>query len=91
MLSRFIERGLRGLDRELAAFRHRIAGIDDEVHDYLFQLSRIGFDFAVFGAEVESEFDIDPDQPTNHRAQIGDHLVDTEDLPFHHLLPAEGE
>ena len=35
-----------GLDGQLAALRHRVAGVDRQVHDDLLDLAGIGFDRA---------------------------------------------
>ena len=41
---RGVEGGVLGLDEELAAVRHRVAGVDGEVEQHLLDLTRIGFD-----------------------------------------------
>src|SRR5690349_5128136 len=40
-----------GFDHELAAFGHRVPGVYGEIHDDLFHVPRIGFDFTQFGTE----------------------------------------
>jgi hypothetical protein len=54
---RLVEKGVAGCDRQLAAFRHGVAGIDGEIEDGGLQLDRIGFDLpqAVGGHDVQSD------------------------------------
>ena len=83
---------VRGLDRELAAVRHGVAGVDHEVHDHLLDLSRIGIDAAQLriGSLVLSSMS----SPISRRSMLlhaGDHGVQVEDLGLQHLPAAERE
>jgi len=47
-----------GLDLELSAFRHRIQGVDDEIHQHLLDLAFVGFDAPESVAEIEEQIDV---------------------------------
>jgi hypothetical protein len=63
---RFIERGARQLDREAPAGRHRIARIDDQVHDQLLHLAGVDEDIADGLVADEREIDVCADQSAQH-------------------------
>jgi len=40
-----------------SAFRHRIQGVDDEIHQHLLDLAFVGFDAPESVAEIEEQID----------------------------------
>lgn len=64
-----------GFQRQFPPFRHSIPGIDGQVHQDLFHLTRIRFDvFQVFGKE-KLEVDIFLDQPAKHLGVFPDEVI----------------
>ena len=57
-----VERDVGGLDGQLSAVRHGVAGIDRQVHDDLLDLSGIGFDRADVRARNHDQIDVFADQ-----------------------------
>jgi len=86
-----IERRIRGRDGELAARRHRIARVDDEVHEHLFDLSGIGAHAPEAGCRQRLELDVLTQNALEHLADAGEYFIEIEDLRRQHLLSAEGE
>ena len=80
-----------GLDGELAAAGHGVAGIDDEVHDDLLDLAGIGVDIAERGIVGGGEFDVLADEAAQHFIHAGDDFVQLNDAGLEDLLAAEGE
>ena len=85
------ERGVRRLDGQRAAVRHRIARIDGEVHDDLFQLSGVGSYAGEIRREPDDDVDVLTDQARDHASHLGQHAVQVEDGRLDDLLPAERE
>src|SRR4051794_982622 len=81
----------RGLDRQRAAGRHRVAGVDREGDDHLLQLRAVG----AHGREVvggeHGDRHVVADQAIEHRQQPGRDLVEVERDRVHHLLARERE
>ena len=82
----FVHLGVRGLQRHAAASRHRVAGVDDQVHENLLDLPRVGPGAAEIGSEVRLQLDVLTDQPAEHLVHSGHHRVEVEDLRLQHLL-----
>jgi hypothetical protein len=78
-------------DREPPAARHRVARVEGEIHHDLLQLTGIGLRRAEPRVEVGHELDLRAEQPAEHPLELGDHLVDVDDLRLEHLAAAEGE
>ena len=87
----WIEIDIRRFDRHATAVRHGITRIDDEIHDRLLQLTRVGLHGSNFGSELRVQLDILTDEPAQHPLQISDNGVEVEDLRLEHLLPTEDE
>ena len=87
----FIEIGLRRLDREPPALRHRVARVDDEVHENLLDRDGIDPDGRERGRQRGHELDVGADQPPQQLFQLPDDGVDVHDLRLQHLAPAERE
>ncbi len=77
------------LDRDLAALRHGVAGVHDEVHDHLLDVTTIDFDMAERRRCQGHELDVFPDDSLQHLVDIGEHVVQVEHVRLGHLLSAE--
>ena len=76
-------------DAQLASFRHGVAGVHDQVHDNLFDKSRIGSDMPQQRFQACFQFDIVSNQALQHLDQSGYDSVQVEHLGFWSLIPAE--
>ena len=79
------------LDRQHAAARHRVAGVDREVHHDLLDLAGVGLDPSGIRGERDLEEHVLADQAPQQPFDPGQHLVRIEDLDLQHLLAADGE
>src|SRR2546425_258429 len=86
-----VELGVCRFDRELAAPRHRVAGVHDQVHDHLLQLARVGPDGPQVGRQRGLERHVRPAQPAQHVVDACDHAVQVEHPRGEDLPAAEGE
>ena len=71
---------MAGLDGQLAALRHGVAGVHGEVHDDLVDLAGIGTNGADRGAWNHDKIDILADHAGEHFQVLGHHLVQVEHL-----------
>ena len=88
---RLVEVDIGGFDRQLAAVRHRIAGIDREIHDHLLELIGIGADPPEIGREHGDERNVLANEAAEHLVHLRDDAVEIEHLGLEHLPPAVGE
>jgi hypothetical protein len=58
------------LDRQAAAFRHGIAGVDRQVHDHLLDLARVDLHKSEIGGTGQAQFHVLPNQTTQQFLQI---------------------
>ena len=79
------------LDRDRAAARHRVAGVDREVDDHLLELRGVGANRAELRVEHRQELDVLADQAAEHHVHVGDDDVQVEDARLEHLAAAERE
>ncbi len=77
-------------DGDLAAVRHGVARIDQQVDDDLFDLSRISPDESR-AARRGFQFDVFPNEALQHALQIGHEGADIEYLRLQRLLAAVGQ
>jgi hypothetical protein len=80
-----------GLDGELATVRHRLAGVDHEVHDHLVDLGRVSQRQTEVGRERLHQLDVLTDDPPEHLLDPCSNVVQIERHGLHHLLAAEGK
>ena len=71
--------------------RHGIARVDDQIHQDLIYLARVGFDFSKRRLEAQSYFYVLANQTAQHLARIRNHVVEIQHLRLQHLLTAESE
>ena len=88
---RFVDVDVRGFDRQAAARRHRVARVDRQVEDDLFELAGVGPDARQRRRERRRELDVFANQPPQHVAHVGDQRIQIDDRRLHHLLAAECE
>jgi len=86
-----VEGDAGGANADFPAVRHGVFGVDDEIHDDLFELSGIGAGAADGGGETGGEFDIFADQRAQETFHVRDDSVDVDDLEFKMLFTAEGQ
>ena len=86
-----VEGDAGGANADFAAVGHGVFGVDDEIHDDLFELSGVGAGAADRGSEAGGEFDIFADERAEETFHVGDDGVDVDDLEFKMLFAAEGE
>ena len=85
-----IERDVRGLDGELTAVRHGIPCIHREVHNYLLDLTRIGFHRANLPT-IQGQINILTDYAGEHLEVLGDDGIQIHYFGRQQLLAAEGK
>ncbi len=85
------ELDIGGLDRQLPALQHGIAGIDREVHQDLLQLADVGEHGIDVGALEDLQPDVLADQSAQHRLHLAEHPVEIEYTGLQHLLATEGQ
>ena len=87
----FVEISVRRFDRELAAIRHRIAGIDRDIQDRALELLCVGTGLP----QTTRGNRLDLDQFAERRMQqvrhAGNHFVGVDCLRRQRLLPREGQ
>ena len=79
------------LDRQRPAGRHRVAGVDGEVHDHLLDLRAVGEHGRQPLVGQHRDLDVLADQPPQHRQQRGGHLAEVERDRVEDLLAGEGQ
>src|SRR6058998_3142494 len=77
------------LDAQLAAIRHCIARIDNQIQDYLLDLPGIRRYTIEVVVQLHRELDILFDQAPEHLLRIADGLVDVQDNRLNDLLAAK--
>jgi hypothetical protein len=85
-----VEIDVGGLDDELAAARHGVAGVDHQIENHLVHLARIGLDVPEVRVELRAHLDILAEQAQHHLV-VGDDSVEAEDDRAGDLLAAEQE
>ena len=86
-----IQGNIGGLDGQLAALWHGVAGVDGQVDDYLLDLTRIGLDPPQSFHGRRIEVDVFTDDTAQHLVHVIDQLVQVDDLRLDNLLAAEGQ
>src|SRR5207253_8008157 len=88
---RFVQFDIRSLDRQIASFRHRITGIDDQVQDDLFDLPRIRFDEAQSRLQDGLQMDVLADQGLEHGLKVRYYGIQVQHFQVLNLPAAEGQ
>ena len=84
-----IQLDIRSLDRKFSAFRHRITGVDRQIHDHLLDLSRIGLDAPDIRIEQRDPFNVLANKTLEHLIHVGHHGIEVQHPRLQHLLAAE--
>src|SRR5262249_22569858 len=87
----FMQVDLACFNREFAASRHGIAGVDYEVHDDLFDLIRVCLNLAASSFRKNREFDVFADQPAEHLDHFFYAVVDVKNPRLNDLLSTKGK
>ena len=82
---------LTGIDGQGAAMRHRVASVDGQVEQHLFELHGVGLDPSRTGVELEHDRDVFADQALEQCHKIADHAMQIQRDRVQHLLAAEGQ
>ncbi len=88
---RLVDDHVGRLDAQRAALRHRVAGVDREVHQDLLDLVRIGLDRPQVRAGHRQQLDVLADQAAQHAVQVQRQLAEVDDPRLDDLLAGEGE
>ena len=80
-----------GRNSELASVRHRIAGVDEQVHQDLLDLPWVRLDGPEPLGELIGQNNILADQPPHQRAHLIDQLIQVQDLGSDRLPAGEGQ
>ena len=91
MAGRRFEGDVVGAGRQLSAAGHRVAGVDDDVDDDLFELPLIDQNEAEVAVVHQSQLDSLADQAAQQVRQLGQHIGQHQDLGLQRLLAREGE
>ena len=78
-------------DRQRAAVRHRVAGIDGEVDDHLLELVEVGLDRPEVAAVHELQLDLLAEQPLQQDREVRQHVAERQHLRPQRLPAREGE
>src|SRR5690606_36872239 len=71
------------------AVRDGVAGVDDQVHEDLLELTRVGAGVPKIWGATQLDIDVLADDPTDHSLDSRHDTVQLEHLGLQHLLPAE--
>ncbi len=83
--------GVPALDQQVPSLRHRVAGVEDQVHQHLLQLALIGFDEAGVGCQTGFQDDSLAAQRTQHRHQVVEQRAQVHLPRANHLPLGEGQ
>ena len=75
----------------MAAVRHRVARVDDEIDHHLFELVEVGLDEPQVAAVAQVEFDLLADEAAHQHLEVRQHVADLQDLRTQRLAAREGE
>ncbi len=62
-------------DSDFATARHGITRVDNEIHDYLFNLTRIGFDASEIRFKAGRELDVFTNETRQHLMHVFHHVI----------------
>src|SRR6266540_5658069 len=88
---RFVQFDVRSLDRQFASFRHRIAGIDGQVQDDLFDLPWIHLDETQSRLQDGFQKDVLAEQRLEHSLKVRHHGIQVQHFQLQNLQAAEGQ
>ena len=74
-----------------AAAGHRVAGVDGEIDEDLFDLAGVGEDRPQVGGQVGAQHDVLTDGAVEQLLDVGDDVVEVQDPWLDHLAAGEGE
>ncbi len=85
------EPDVAGGDADLAAAGHGVAGVDDEVHDHLFELALVDADRGEVGCVLDAERHLVGEQAVQQVGEFGERVLEVDDGRAQGLLAREGE
>src|SRR6185436_13016786 len=87
----YIQRDVVRQDGECAAVGHGVAGVDDQIHQHLPNVTGVGFDTASLLAEHHGHGDIFINETMQHFVEIFHDRIELENDGVNILLAAEDE
>ena len=87
----FRGRDISRADGDFPALAHRVARVDDQVDDNLFELVEVGLDEPKVARMHDDELDLLADQPAQHHLQLGEHVRQEQRLRPKRLAARERE
>ena len=85
------EMDVAGGDPDLAAARHRVPGVDDEVHDHLLDLALVDPDRGEVGPVLDLQRHLVGQKPVQEVGELGERVLQVDDGRAQGLLAREGE
>jgi hypothetical protein len=82
---------IAGIDGQRAASWHGVAGVDDQVHQHLVELTRVGQYRPQVSGERNDQFDVLAKRAAQHFLDRCDDGAEVEDLRADHIAPGEDE
>ena len=86
-----IQQGIAGSDGQLPPLRHGVARIDGQVQEHLLDLAGIGLHQPKIGGQIGDKIDVFADKASEHLLEVGDEIIEVEDLRSQQLFAAEGQ
>ena len=80
ILLRSVELDVAGFDRQLSPGRHRVARVDDQIHDHELDLVRIDADQPEALTRHDRKLDVFSDHAHQHAIQIAEQLIQVQHL-----------
>src|SRR5260370_6768253 len=80
-----------GFQRESSALGHRVARVDAEIHQHLFELSGICSYRRQSLRQRHFDLDVFSNDPLQHLQEVSNDVVQIQDAQLKHLLPAESQ
>ena len=90
-LGAFRDRHVLGHDPDGAALGHRVPGVGGEIHQYLFDLPRVGANPVEIRLQHQPDLNVGRDQPGEQLVQPADHVVQVEIAWLQCLLAGKGQ
>ena len=86
-----VQDDVAGLDGELAAARHGVAGVDRQIDEHLVDLAGVGLDAREVRPRHDGQFDVLVEQLAEHQLRVADLRIEVEHLGHADVAAAEGE
>ncbi len=88
---RFVQIGIFGVNGQLTAAGHGVACVENQIHDDLFHLRRVGAHISQLRIQVQHQTDIFAEHGRQQFGQLRDQGVKTQHPRLQHLLAAQSQ